>query len=236
MKGSEGGPEGSLLRALVDLRDRQIQKARMQFGNRLRAIDQEADPSTDYQRQVLERYYHHFEELEAQLSSDIKDIVQDHPIYSELVSVKGVGPQLAAKLLALIDIERADTISALWRFAGLAVIDGEREKRVKGEKAHYSTRLKTAMYQVASSFLIHDSPYREVYDRARRDYESRDGWTKLHQHYAALRKMEKMFLSHLWLRWRSLEGLPITEPYAQAVVGHTNITRPEDYGWRSLAM
>ena len=223
----------SLLRVLVDLRDRQIQKARVQFGNRLGAIQRGADASDGHQEEVVARYLARFEALEKELDADIRELVKDYPIYAELSSVRGIGPGLAAKLIALIDIREADTVSALWRFAGLAVINGEREKLVKGEKAHYSGRLKTTMYLVGTSFLRSGSPYRQVYDEARVYYESREGWTKLHQHLAAMRKMEKLFLAHLWERWRTLEGLPIRVPYVQEVLGHTGIRRPQEFGWPS---
>lgn len=40
-----------------------------------------------------------------------------------------------------------------------------------------------------------------------------------HRHMAATRYMVKMFLLELWTTWRELEGLPVTEPYAQAKLG-----------------
>lgn len=40
-----------------------------------------------------------------------------------------------------------------------------------------------------------------------------------HRHAAARRYMAKMFLTDLWVCWRMLEGLPITEPYAVAKLG-----------------
>lgn len=42
----------------------------------------------------------------------------------------------------------------------------------------------------------------------------------LHRHRMALRYAVKMFLQELWLAWRKLEGLPITAPYSEAVLGH----------------
>jgi len=43
---------------------------------------------------------------------------------------------------------------------------------------------------------------------------------KKHIDNRARRKMVKRFLSDLWLVWRSLEGLPITKPYAVGILGH----------------
>jgi len=222
----------TLLRTLVDLRDRQIQKARIQFGNRLGAIERGDDESDDRQRNVLERYLKRFQDIEDELDADIKEQVAEYPIYEQMAAVKGIGPGLAAKLIAMIDIERADTISSLWRFAGYAVINGERERPTKGEKLHYNSRLKTTCYLVATSFLKANSSYRRIYDEAKAYYEAnRPDWTKGHWHNAANRKMIKVFLSHLWLRWRQLEGLPVSNPYAHDIMKHGSLYTPEEFGW-----
>jgi hypothetical protein len=147
--------------------------------------------------------------------------------------VRGVGPTLAAKIIALIgDIAQFDTVSKLWRFAGYAVVDGRAERLQAGEKAHYSIRLKTTCYLLGTSFLRLGSPYREVYDRAKERYmQARPDWTPLHRHLAAQRVMVKLFLSHLWERWRLLEGLPVRPPYAADYLNHTTMLRPERFGW-----
>jgi ribosomal protein S13 len=222
-----------LLRALVDLRDRQIQKARIQFGNRLAAIENATDdPSDSIQASVIDKWLIIFTDLEGQLDKDITKLVKDIPIYEEMSNVKGIGPMLAAKIIAMVDIERAQTISALWRYCGYGVKDGERERPIKGEKLHYNKRLKTSLYLVATSFLRCNSPYREFYDRARVRYdETRPDWTDGHKHNAAMRKMTKMFLSHLWQRWRILEGLPIRTPYSSEYLDHSTVYEPKDYGW-----
>lgn len=47
-----------------------------------------------------------------------------------------------------------------------------------------------------------------------------------HLHHRAMRKTGKIFLQHLWLKWRESEGLSISKPYAEAMLGHTNIVQP----------
>ena len=96
-----------LLRTLVDTRDRQIQKARIQFGNRINAIERGADESSGQQAEILERYYAQFRLIEDQLDKDIAEMVAEEPVYDYVSAVKGIGPGLAAKLIAMIDIERA---------------------------------------------------------------------------------------------------------------------------------
>jgi len=38
--------------------------------------------------------------------------------------------------------------------------------------------------------------------------------------------MGKIFLAHLWVKWREFEGLPVSQPYVQAILGHTHIIEP----------
>lgn len=45
------------------------------------------------------------------------------------------------------------------------------------------------------------------------------GQSNKHRHNAAIRYMVKMFLQEMWIKWRELEGVPVTEPYAVAVLG-----------------
>jgi hypothetical protein len=176
-----------------------------------------------------------YEKLEADVDADIQRIVKDHPMFKQLKVVRGVGPMLAAKMLAMIDIERADSVSALWRYAGYAVIDGQRERPTKGEKLHYNVRLKSTIYLIATSFLKCGSPYRRVYDDAKAYYQAnRPDWTKAHIHAAAMRKMSKVFLSHVWSRWRMIENLPLRDLYVTERLGHKTYFSPEEFGWQEV--
>lgn len=262
----------TVLRALVDLRDRQIQKARIQFNNRLAALNNTTDESSGSgQKQVIERWLDVFTTLEKQLDKDIADAVKNVSIFEELGELKGIGPMLAAKMLAMIDIERANTVSALWKYAGYGVgeywtdsngkikaprsgivydkknkakvrvvpepesdwiLQEVRDRPVEGYLLCYNKRLKTTLYLVASSFMKSGSPYRLIYDRAKVKYEQTTDWTKGHIHRAATRKMIKIFLSHLWERWRITDGLPIRRAYVLEELGHEMEYTPQEFGWR----
>ena len=60
------------------------------------------------------------------------------------------------------------------------------------------------------------------------------GWKTGHADMAARRKMIRMFLSHMWLRWREFEGLPTSKPYAIEHMGHTDYKPPEMFDWPAL--
>lgn len=220
------------LRELVDFRE-QLQKTRIQMGNRLGAIERGVDKSHD--KDTLLLWHEAFDDLEIGLDADIERRLNsiDSPIFNALVGLKGVGAISAAKVLADIDITRANTISALWRHAGYGVVNGARERYEKGESAHFNRRLKIACRLVGESFLKSRSPYADIYYSAKQHYAAtHPEWIPAHAHNAALGKMIKLFLSHLWQVWRELEGLPTREPYASEHLRHENIMRPESFGWK----
>jgi hypothetical protein len=221
------------LRALVDLRDRTIQKNRIAFSNRISAIERGTDTSDS---DVIEKWLSRFQGLEDELDKDISKMVKGNELIERMTEIKGVGDILAAKVISMIDIREASTVSSLWRYSGYAVIGGAREKPTKGEKLHYNSRLKTTCYLIGQSFLRCNSPYRSVYDAAREYYEAnRPDWTKGHQHNAALRKMIKVWLSHLWLVWRQMEGLETRPLYVHERLNHEHEYLPSEFGWSAVA-
>lgn len=222
-----------LLRAFVILRTSVLQQERIALGNRLSAIERGDDQSSPEAIAMLTKWHTRFQELEEQATDDIDLLSEGLEIIDRMTRVKGVGRTLASKIVSMIDISKARTVSALWRYAGYGVVNGQRERLVKGERSHFNRELKTYCYQIGSSMMRTGSPYRAVYESAKEYYQaSRPDWTKAHIHNASLRKMVKIFLSHLYVEWRSLEGLPVREPYVvDHVVGHTNTYRPAEFGW-----
>ena len=101
----------------------------------------------------------------------------------------------------------------------------------KGVKIDYSPRLKSTCFLIGGSFLRCGSPYRRVYDSAKDYYKAnRKDWTLKHIDMASRRKMVKIFLSHLWAKYREAEGLEVTLPYPIAKLpGHTHYSAPEDF-------
>ena len=102
------------LRALTGLRT-DIQKTRIQFGNRVAAIERGATDGT--YRHYLEQWHRRLVTFEDEIDEALADVARDEPIIALMVQVKGVGLILAAQVVAEIDIRRAETVSALWRYA-----------------------------------------------------------------------------------------------------------------------
>jgi hypothetical protein len=221
----------SPLRALVDARQ-SIQRDRIRFGNRISAIERGDDVVEQSTLSILKGWSERFAELEKEADEHIRIISSDYPIINKMTQVKGVGKLLAARLVASVDISKDDTVSSLWRYCGFATQDGRSERMKKGEKLHYNRSLKPVCYLIALSFLKSKSPYSSIYYEAKEYYSNnKTEWTKLHIHYAAMRKMIKVFLSHVWQVWRELEGLSTSPPYIIGRENHTHYLRPEDFGW-----
>jgi hypothetical protein len=115
-----------------------------------------------------EKTFQKARELEAATEKEYERIVwreiKDLPIVEQWLSkVRGIGPRLAGLLVALIgDIERFATVSKLWAYAGLHVKEGKAVRLVKGQKANWSTELKTTCYKISESLWKLGGPYQEL--------------------------------------------------------------------------
>lgn len=279
---------GLNLRYLADTYE-QSQRVRIEAGERIRAVlqgrdetwqtegwqtDQEPDKvlakiktgKSDGPVALLGRTYRRHWEEEREMYREMMRVLVSHPAWPWLDRVRGIGPTLACKLLARLDIEKADTPSAFWAYCGLATVpaaeyrceacglrksfppsykvkgphlklgserkckgqltllrgpdDGVRcaqPKPARGEKAAYDMYAKKVCYLVGASFRKCGGPYEEYYREqcARLDRE-RPGWPDGRKRLTALRKTEKLFLSHLYQVWREAVGLPLVQPYIHA--------------------
>lgn len=102
-------------------------------------------------------------------------------------------------------------------------------KPSRGEKSSYDKYAKKLLYLVGTSFLKAKGPYEGYYREKKALLErERPGWDKGRIHLTALRKVEKLFLSHLWETWRKALGLETPTPYALGVLGHEGLIAPEE--------
>lgn len=201
--------------------------------------------------QILEREL----AFETWLNMELKTRIQKHPAYSWFSQVKGVGDLNIGKLIGYIDIEKATTISKLWRYAGFGLnSDGKAEFRKKGEKLHYNKTLKSMCWRLAKSLIRAKGPYYKYYREKKKKIQERltrqgfeiipskelptekgkhiekDGFFGLgHVDMMAQRKMVKLFLSHLWLKWRTALDLPVSLPYAHGILGHEQYEDPDNF-------
>lgn len=95
------------------------------------------------------------------------------------------------------------------------------------QKQRYTERFIREGYIIVPSLEL---PIEKDPKTGKKKHVEKDGFFALgHVDTMAMRKMIKLFLSHLWLTWREAEGLPITAPYVHAIKGHTDYRPPEDF-------
>lgn len=146
-----------------------VQKIRIALSNKTWAA--EAGRSAAVPK-VFETMIQQLEDIEKQLMKVGTDELKYHPAWPWLSKVKGLGTTLAVQLLGHIgDIGRFETVSKLWRYAGLGVINGRAERKRQGEKLHYKPQFKTLMYKIGESFIKTKSPYKKIYDEKKSYYQ-----------------------------------------------------------------
>lgn len=163
------------------------------------------------------------------------------------LAVPGLGPITVCALSVYVDLSKAATPSALWKYCGLHVSSNERH--VKGKAGGGNQTLRTVLWNTANSMVrMRESGYREVYDRTKarlseseKVVKTRNTEGKLvecawkdtkpsHRHGAALRAVVKHLLADYWLVGRTIAGLPTVPLYAESMLGHTHIISPFSRG------
>ena len=105
-------------------------------------------------------------------------------------------------------------IAGIWKRAGLAVIDGERQRMKSGAAAlihGYSPMRRSVFWNIGGALMKAqstgegDMPYRAIYD-ARKAHELARGIPKAHAHNRASRHMTKALLRDLWREWRRVSA------------------------------
>lgn len=157
-------------------------------------------------------------QYEKHLKKHVRALLRVNLFYNAwLKHVKGIGPLLAASLLAeLGSPQRFNTVSALWSYSGLKVKNGEAVRRTKGEKSNWNGAVKTTAWKIGSQFVKTPNCLgRQLYEQYKAYYIERDGATpKWKPHRRAKRRVAKDFLRCMWVAWRESMGLDVTEPKA----------------------
>ena len=122
----------------------QMQEQRKATANQTRALRESAEPIA---------LLNHFEKQNAYTEKRIRQMLQAFAEgkrdASWAMSIRGIGPVIAAGLAAHIDITMAPTVGHIWRFAGL---DPTLEWN-KGEKRPWNAKLKTLCWKIGESFV-----------------------------------------------------------------------------------
>ena len=133
-----------------------IQEWRIRMAAQIRAATEQGEPNV-----LLEWCLASAERLEGEIKKALDKYSANSLIGEWLRSVKGIGPVLAAGLLAHIDIHKAPTVGHIWSFAGL----NPEQAWKKGEKRPWNAALKTLCWKVGESFVKVSGNQDAIYGR-----------------------------------------------------------------------
>ncbi|MFA5053820.1 MAG: hypothetical protein WC565_07165 [Parcubacteria group bacterium] len=218
---------------------KEVQRCRVGQSNRVWAKGEETATA------VLDD----LEKTERKIVKAIEKELKSYKVWDWLSQIKGIGVATGGGLVGLIakyGIENIRQVSSLWHLFGLHVVEGKAPRRTKGEEVSYVPEAKTLVLGViADCFIKQRSPvYRDIYDqeKARQleieypegelaskflGYKKSDTHLSLnHAHRRAIRKMMKIFVQHVWLAWRTCEGLETRPLYCHEYLGHEHFIEP----------
>lgn len=149
-----------------------IQQHRIEAQNQVRAlaganiVDVDDPDAADAELEqephvVLSWLFEQHVILEKELVKSLGTYADGHTAGIWARTITGIGPVIAAGLLAHIDIEKAPTVGHIWRFAGLdpTVTWG------KGEKRPWNASLKVLCWKIGESFVKVSGRDSDVYGK-----------------------------------------------------------------------
>jgi len=179
----------------------------------------------------------------------IKRLVRDFPLWKSFFKdVYGVGEIMAGVIMSEIDIHKDEYPSSVWAYCGLDIgpdgrgrgkytehlvdyeyLDKDKQKQTR-KGITFNPHVKSKLLGVlAGSFLRAKSKAKsgqETYADIYYSYKNRienmpahEEKSKGHRHNMANRYMIKMFLVDVYVAWRTLENLPVSNTYAEGKLG-----------------
>lgn len=121
-----------------------LQRDRIATANQLRESREHEEPHA-----VLRWLFDQDRVLEQQVRRALDKWTDEDPMGSWAKSIVGIGPVIAAGLAAHIDIRKARTAGAIWRFAGL----DPTVEWGKGQKRPWNAELKVLCWKIGESFV-----------------------------------------------------------------------------------
>lgn len=136
------------------------------------------------------------------------------PIAHMADQINGIGHLALAKIVGECgDLSAYKSVAAVWKRAGLAVINGERQRRKSDAELAllhgYSPERRSTFWNIADALLKaqgkdeNAGPYRQYYD-AEKARQSENGCTKAQAHNRAMRHMTKKLIKDLVIEWRRI--------------------------------
>ena len=121
--------------------------------------------------ELTKMFFRQAEADEATRKMALLSFARAHAVGRWSMDVKGIGPVIAAGLLAHIDVRKATNVGKLWRFAGL---DPTLPKAQKGEKRQWNAKLKRLCWLIGESFTRVSGRDDAVYGRVYRNRKTQE--------------------------------------------------------------
>jgi len=153
----------------------------------------------------------------------MEKLAQQLPGYQYVKTTTGFGIRSFARIIGETGgLHHYANIGRLYKRLGLAVIEGERQRKYldkeKAIAAGYNPRRRAVSWVMFDAMFRHLQPhYRELYEERKAFYLEREDaikaeveegepttkkWSKLHADRCARRYVEKRVILHLWQEWR----------------------------------
>ena len=149
-----------------------LQENRMAFAAQTRELEKQGSP-----HELVALLYDGLYRMEKSLKAPLQQFAGSTVEGKWALEQYGIGPVLAAGLLAHIDITKAPTAGSVWRYAGLdPTMTWE-----KGQKRPFNAELKTLCWKIGQSFMKFSGKdqcfYGQLYkqDKARRIEKNQAG-------------------------------------------------------------
>lgn len=148
-----------------------MQEDRIRHQGQIRSIEKGEDTKEE-PHVILSWLKVQSETLEDQIKKALDKYSAAHKDGAWLRSVFGIGPVIAAGLLAHIDIKQAPTVGHIWRFAGL----DPTQRWEKGKRRPHNAALKVLCWKAGESFVFNSNRESCVYGKLykeRKEIETR---------------------------------------------------------------
>lgn len=183
----------------------EVQRVRIAIGNRVFAME-DSGLTSEWVAPVKTQQ-EELEKLEVAIDRQLTRLVKQHPLGEWITTeAKGLSPRSFGLLFGITGtLDRFATVSKLWKYLGLHVVDGGAPRRVRGQKLDYSPQGRTRCYVIAESIVKtgKGGKYRDAYDTKKAYYEAERGdWPQIRRHRAAMRYAVKELVKDLWIEWR----------------------------------
>jgi hypothetical protein len=183
-----------------------IQDHRIEAQNQVRSLTASDEPNL-----LLGWLFDQHEYLETEIKKWLDRYSSAQPAGAWAKSITGIGPVIAAGLLAHIDITRAPSVGHIWSFAGL---NPERSWG-KGEKRPWNARLKTLCWKIGESFVKVSGRESDIYGKVWIERKEQETLNNLNGDYAqqATETLQKKNIGKTTEAWAWYSGCLTPDNY-----------------------